>query len=93
MKVSEVIKDLQDNFKPDDEVTIYSIFGKEDSELFFNDERPIPLEQWVKIATIMDTHEDYWKYHQANIDEVMMSVAESVGWVYEEETEEDDVKD
>jgi hypothetical protein len=85
MKVSEIIKDLQDNFKLDEEVTVYSVFSKKDFELFYNDERPIDLEQWVKIATIMDTHEDYWEYHHANISEVMIDVAESIGWVYVED--------
>ena len=85
MKVSKIIKDLQDNFKPNQEVTVYSVFAKEDFELFFNDERPITLKQWAKIVKIMDTHEEYWEFHHANISEVMTSVAESTGWVYVED--------
>jgi len=85
MKVSEIIKDLQDNFDLDEEVTVYSVFSKKDFEDNFNDERPITIEEWIKIATIMDTHEEYWEYHFANVTEVMPTVAKSIGWVYTED--------
>ena len=73
MKVSELIKDLQ-QFNPDDEITACSFLCKEDYELFYNDEKKVSLSKWKKLVKLLDIDEGYWEYHNANLEEVIWKI-------------------